>query len=664
MTKTRNSWALAMVALCAMAAAAQPSIEFAGCGLLVEGLEGCVIFRADPGEREFTLENYGPFRPGDRVFVQGTVVSICSIICPNPCIVKNTIEPCSTDFDACGRLIRGLEGCVLFQPDASAETYLLDNYGAFGPDDRVRVAGVRDPSCASFCFVTCIRNNVIERCEPRRLEGCGLLRQGFECLIFVADSGGLYQVQNPAPFAAGDRVFIRGEIDPDCVSFCFLPCIRGAVFSECTTNLETCGVIVSGFAGCTFLASDSGESYTLEFLGSFGVGDRVRVAGVLDPRPCDDTCPTPPPCLRNNSIERCDVRRFEGCGLLRQGFECLIFVADSGEFYQLQEVGPFRAGDRVFVRGEIDPDCVTFCFIPCLRDNTIAECTTNLEACGTIVSGFAGCVFLATEAGPAYTLEFFDGFGIGDRVQVAGVLDPRPCDDTCPTPPPCIRNNSIRRAVSCGRSIDTCGLLRRLPPCLVFFPDDNPSTSYLLSETGPFRAGDRVRVVGTVDPDCVSPCFVPCVAVERIGPCTTDTDLCGRLVESEPCGVLFLPSGGPTTAPFRLENYGGLAPPACVRVAGVSPPLIEICRGGGPIRFLENNSIHRGCRADMNCDCRVNFDDIDGFVVALIGEAGYLEAYPDCTWSNADTNDDGRVNFDDIESFVCCLVAGTCDDCR
>ncbi|MEW6251085.1 MAG: hypothetical protein AB1716_10590, partial [Planctomycetota bacterium] len=55
---------------------------------------------------------------------------------------------------------------------------------------------------------------------------------------------------------------------------------------------------------------------------------------------------------------------------------------------------------------------------------------------------------------------------------------------------------------------------------------------------------------------------------------------------------------------------------------------------------------------DLNCDGRINFDDINPFVLALSDPQGYAAAFPDCTIRNGDTNLDGRVNFDDINPFV------------
>ncbi len=64
---------------------------------------------------------------------------------------------------------------------------------------------------------------------------------------------------------------------------------------------------------------------------------------------------------------------------------------------------------------------------------------------------------------------------------------------------------------------------------------------------------------------------------------------------------------------------------------------------------------------DTNCDGQVNFNDIDGFVLALVDAATYAAAYPTCYRILADANDDGVVNFDDISPFVGCVVDGSCD---
>ena len=63
---------------------------------------------------------------------------------------------------------------------------------------------------------------------------------------------------------------------------------------------------------------------------------------------------------------------------------------------------------------------------------------------------------------------------------------------------------------------------------------------------------------------------------------------------------------------------------------------------------------------DLNCDGRVDFGDINPFVLALIGQTQYESTFPACRWLNADCNSDELVNFGDINPFVACLTAGGC----
>ncbi len=61
---------------------------------------------------------------------------------------------------------------------------------------------------------------------------------------------------------------------------------------------------------------------------------------------------------------------------------------------------------------------------------------------------------------------------------------------------------------------------------------------------------------------------------------------------------------------------------------------------------------------DLNCDGIVNFDDIDGFTTALVGDVPYQTAYPNCYRFLGDANGDSTVNFDDIDAFVSILIGG------
>jgi hypothetical protein len=61
-------------------------------------------------------------------------------------------------------------------------------------------------------------------------------------------------------------------------------------------------------------------------------------------------------------------------------------------------------------------------------------------------------------------------------------------------------------------------------------------------------------------------------------------------------------------------------------------------------------------RGDLNCDGRVDFADIDSFVLALGDPGGYAQEFPDCDIHFADLTLDALVDFSDIDAFVTRLV--------
>lgn len=131
------------------------------------------------------------------------------------------------------------------------------------------------------------------------------------------------------------------------------------------------------------------------------------------------------------------------------------------------------------------------------------------------------------------------------------------------------------------------------------------------------------------------------------------------MAEGAPWPVSFEPPQTPSLAP-------GGAVLVQVRVAlpaggsGDSVTALLSARSdldGGTRGFATWTVTRTPGRGDLNCDGRVDFDDIDPFVTALSGEAGYNAAHPGCRWLNADCNLDGVVDFDDIDPFVA-LLAG------
>ncbi|HWL92479.1 MAG TPA: hypothetical protein VNT79_03010 [Phycisphaerae bacterium] len=59
---------------------------------------------------------------------------------------------------------------------------------------------------------------------------------------------------------------------------------------------------------------------------------------------------------------------------------------------------------------------------------------------------------------------------------------------------------------------------------------------------------------------------------------------------------------------------------------------------------------------DMNCDGRVDGEDVQGFVWAIVDPGQYDAVYEECNPLNGDMNDDQFVTFEDTEDFVNVLL--------
>lgn len=66
---------------------------------------------------------------------------------------------------------------------------------------------------------------------------------------------------------------------------------------------------------------------------------------------------------------------------------------------------------------------------------------------------------------------------------------------------------------------------------------------------------------------------------------------------------------------------------------------------------------------DLNCDHRVDGQDIPAFVLALLDPPAYAATHPGCARLSASLNCDVEVNATDIPLFVDCLLTGDCGDC-
>jgi hypothetical protein len=64
------------------------------------------------------------------------------------------------------------------------------------------------------------------------------------------------------------------------------------------------------------------------------------------------------------------------------------------------------------------------------------------------------------------------------------------------------------------------------------------------------------------------------------------------------------------------------------------------------------------CRGDLNCDGKIDFGDINPFVLLLSDPGAWQAAHPGCPMANGDINNSGAAGFDDINPFVALLSGG------
>ncbi len=85
---------------------------------------------------------------------------------------------------------------------------------------------------------------------------------------------------------------------PDAFAFVFTSAVQVPA-----TGFDDCGELVEGVE-CVLFQSDNFGLYLLDDNGPFGVGDRVRVTGILDPG-CFTICLEGDGCILENTIASC-----------------------------------------------------------------------------------------------------------------------------------------------------------------------------------------------------------------------------------------------------------------------------------------------------------------------------------------------------------------------
>jgi|GEM_PF-3659961 len=262
----------------------------------------------------------------------------------------------------------------------------------------------------------------LERVKAESFAGYGVLARGpSSCLIiFHADDGRVFVLDDYGDFFWGDRVYVTGTINADSTA-CW-PVIQDAIEDNTIVEcFEGVGTLGRGPQNCIVVFhADDGRTFVLDDYGDFWWGDRVYVTGAVDAG--SFACwPASQQAIEDNTIVEC----FEGCGTIGRGPQncTLMFFADDGRAFVLDDYGDFLWNDRVYVTGAVNLDSLA-CW-PAVQDaienNTIVEC---FEGCGTLGIGPQNCTLMFfSDDGRGFALDDYGDFLWQDRVYVTGPVN-------------------------------------------------------------------------------------------------------------------------------------------------------------------------------------------------------------------------------------------------
>lgn len=134
-------------------------------------------------------------------------------------------------------------------------------------------------------------------------------------------------------------------------------------------------------------------------------------------------------------------------------------------------------------------------------------------------------------------------------------------------------------------AIDACGQLEQSGACVLFRAN---GLLYQLNTNGAFIAGDAVRVIGSIQESCNSPCsgVAGCVIVGEITYCDGPVSIVGTLTATSGCTILADERG----QLIQIDNVGGFALGDRVIVSGEFNRRCEP-RCSGIRRCIRSNSI-------------------------------------------------------------------------
>ncbi len=188
-----------------------------------------------------------------------------------------------------------------------------------------------------------------------------------------------------------------------------------------TNNFAMQGVVVDHISGtCQIFEADDGGGYVLS--GNYQAGDRLYVTGTINPNQGGICWLTIYPRVQVSSA----VPAFAGVGTLTRAGDRATLTTDDRRVFQIQNVGKFQSGARVYVQGQVSAsrslDSTTALALrPIIVNNVIGFPVSEFAR---IVSFGPGGVVVAGETGVTYRLDRPGSLGAafeGDLIFLEGI---------------------------------------------------------------------------------------------------------------------------------------------------------------------------------------------------------------------------------------------------
>ncbi len=284
--------------------------------------------------------------------------------------------------------------------------------------------------------------------DEEYIKDCGLLqKEGNSCFSIRTDNFGKYLINEVGYlFLDGDYIYVEGTVsvdgcNPDCSQWDGCLVVDSIWFCPEYLYVKDCGFF-TWEGTCSYFDSDNYGTYMVGLsAGQYKSGDYIYIEGEV-------YTGLPHWCNQWNGFLYADSSSYclesfhiEDCGIIYQGVETgciLIDTYEHGDYLITNYSGHFITGDTIYVEGEVDPACDSYCMQGdgCLTYSIAYPCefTEPFAKHGKLViAGDAHCTCLLIDDGWTYhphgsttTFETYElhgsiaPFEINDDVMVFG----------------------------------------------------------------------------------------------------------------------------------------------------------------------------------------------------------------------------------------------------